>query len=314
MKYLVLIRYQNLLMLALMQWLFRFGGFDGIGFLKNHNNQLALNDFQYYLLIMATVCIAAGGYIINNIHDVETDLKNKPHQVVVGIAIKENLAYNLYFLCTIIGVLIGFYISNIVNKPNLAIIFIIISSLLYFYTTNLKQSLIIGNILTAFVLSMSVIIIGIFNLYPIINNNNIILMKILFSIIFDYAIFTFIINFIREIIKDIEDIEGDREQDMQTIPIYFGISITLKLVFMLFIISILMIIYYIYNYLYENNLFYATFYGLMTILAPLLYAAIKTSFAKNKQDYSHLSWVLKWLLLFGIGSIAIITLNIQQNA
>lgn len=314
MKYLVLIRYQNLLMLALMQWLFRFGGFDGIGFLKNHSNPLALNDFQYYLLIMATVCIAAGGYIINNIHDVETDLKNKPHQVVVGIAINENLAYNLYFLCTIIGVLIGFYISNIVNKPNLAIIFIITSSLLYFYATNLKQSLIIGNILTAFVLSMSVIIIGIFNLYPIINNNNIILMKILFSIIFDYAIFTFIINFIREIIKDIEDIEGDREQDMQTIPIYFGISITLKLVFMLFIISILMIIYYIYYYLYENNLFYATFYVLMTILAPLLYAAIKTSFAKNKQDYSHLSWVLKWLLLFGIGSIAIITLNIQQNA
>ena len=61
MKYLKLIRYQNLLMLALMQLIFRYG------FLKLENIPLALADWQYLLLVLATVLLAAGGYVINNI-------------------------------------------------------------------------------------------------------------------------------------------------------------------------------------------------------------------------------------------------------
>ena len=61
MKYLKLIRYQNLLMLALMQLIFRYG------FLELQNIPLDLVDWQYILLVLATVCIAAGGYIVNNI-------------------------------------------------------------------------------------------------------------------------------------------------------------------------------------------------------------------------------------------------------
>lgn len=72
------IRYQNLIMLALMQLIFRYG------FLKVQDLPLALTDWQYALLVLATVTIAAGGYLINNIYDINTDLINKPKQVVIG--------------------------------------------------------------------------------------------------------------------------------------------------------------------------------------------------------------------------------------
>ena len=102
MKYLKLIRYQNLLMLAFMQLIFRYG------FTNQQNIGLSLAHWQYVLLVLSTVCIAAGGFIINDIFDVETDTQNKPNEVIIGKSISESLAYNLYGGFTIIGVGIGF--------------------------------------------------------------------------------------------------------------------------------------------------------------------------------------------------------------
>jgi 4-hydroxybenzoate polyprenyltransferase len=308
MKYLKLIRYQNLLMLALMQLIFRYG------FLELQNIPLALADWQYILLVLATVFIAAGGYIINNIFDVETDAENKPENVIVGKSISETKAYNLYIGCTIIGVAIGFYLSNVINKPSFASIFIVIAATLYFYATSLKQSLLIGNFIVALLLSFSVIIIGIFDLYPVTNEENRPVMGLLFGILLDYAIFAFIINFIREIVKDLQDFEGDSNQGMNTLPIVFGVKRTTKLVFGLSFIPIICIVYYINTNLFASGLLFATLYGLVFILAPLLYFTVKIWSAKATQDFHHLSTVLKWILFFGILSIVVIILNIKYNA
>ena len=125
-----LIRYQNLLMLAFMQLIFRYG------FLKWQNVPLSLADWQYGLLVLATVLIAAGGYVINDIFDQDTDSENKPSKVIVGNKISESLAYNLYVGLTIAGVGIGFYLSNVILKPGFATLFILIASLLYLYATS----------------------------------------------------------------------------------------------------------------------------------------------------------------------------------
>lgn len=308
MKYLKLIRYKNLLMLALMQLLFRYG------FLNYQNIPLALNDFQYFMLVFATVMIAAGGYIINNIMDQATDNDNKPNQVVVGKGISETNAYNWYFVCTILGVGAGFYLSNVIEKPGFAAIFIIISATLYLYATSLKQMLLIGNLVVAFLLAFSVMIIGIFDLLPVINPGNKVVMAELFSIIIDYALFAFIINFLREIVKDLEDVNGDYNQGMNTLPIAIGIKRTSKLVFILSLIPLVMIIFYIKNYFFAFNLYIATLYALISIVAPLIYFAIKMAEAKKSKDFNHLSMVLKMVILFGLFSIAIVTYNILHHA
>ncbi len=308
MKYLRLIRYQNLLMLALMQLIFRHG------FLELQNIPLALSDWQYGILVLATVCIAAGGYIINNIFDVETDAENKPENVIVGKFISETKAYNLYIGFTVIGVAMGFYLSNVINKPSFASLFIVIAATLYFYATSLKQSLLIGNFIVALLLSVSVVIIGVFDLYPVTFEENRPVMGLLFGILLDYALFAFIINLIREVVKDLQDVNGDSSQGMNTLPIFFGVNKTTKLVFALSFIPLICIVYYINTNLFASGLLHATVYGLVLILAPLLYFTIKIWSATTTQDFHHLSTVLKWILFFGILSIVVISLNIKYNA
>jgi 4-hydroxybenzoate polyprenyltransferase len=303
-----LVRYQNLLMLAFMQLIFRYG------FLKWQNVPLSLADWQYFLLVLATVLIAAGGYVINDIFDQNTDSENKPSKVIVGNKISEALAYNLYVGLTIAGVGIGFYLSNVIMKPGFATLFILIASLLYLYATSLKQMILIGNIIVALLLSFSVIIIGIYDLYPATYEGNQKDMGVLFSILLDYAFFAFILNFIREIVKDLEDINGDYNQGMNTLPIVLGVQRTSKVVFVLSFIPLLILLYYTNEYFASNKLYIATVYSLLMLVGPLLYFTIKSSNAKTKKEFHHLSLVLKFVLFFGILSIAVVAYNIKNHA
>jgi len=305
MNFLKLIRFQNLIMLAIMQLIFHYG------FLKLQDMPLALNDWQYLLLVLSTVCIAAGGYLINNVFDKATDEINKPDDVVVDKGISEAMAYNLYIVLNIIGVGAGFYLSNLIGKPGFALLFIVISGTLYLYANGLKQSLLIGNVIVALLLSLSIIIVGIFDLLPMITAENQRGMGLLFEILLDYAIFAFIINFIREIVKDLEDVKGDYNQGMNTLPIALGVERTAKIVFGLSFLPLGLIIYYINEHLFSNDLYYATGYGLVLILAPLLYFTIKIFSAKKQKDFHDLSNVLKFVIFFGILSIAVINFNIK---
>jgi 4-hydroxybenzoate polyprenyltransferase len=293
-------------MLALMQLIFRYG------FLKLENIPLALADWQYLLLVLSTVLLAAGGYVINNIFDQATDHDNKPDTVIVGRSISEAHAYNIYVALNITGVGIGFYLSNVIQKPGFASIFIMIAAALYFYATSLKQMVLIGNIVVAALLSCSVIIIGIFDLFPVITPENQPMMANLFSILLDFAVFAFMINFIREIVKDLEDVNGDYNQGMSTLPIVLGISRTAKITFGLSFIPILVILVYINTYLIP--LLYATIYMFLFILGPLFYFMIKIWTAKKQKEFHSLSLLLKWILFFGILSVLVISLNIKYNA
>ena len=108
------------------------------------------SDLNYALLIIATICIAAAGYIINDIYDVEVDYINKPDRVYVRKTISEKMAFNWYFALNIIGVGIGVYLSNQVNRSAVAAIFVICSALLYVYSNGLKQIPLVGNAIIAF--------------------------------------------------------------------------------------------------------------------------------------------------------------------
>ncbi|RED27212.1 4-hydroxybenzoate polyprenyltransferase [Flavobacterium cutihirudinis] len=295
-------------MLAFMQVLFRYA------FLKQQNIPLALTDWQYGLLVLSTVLLAAAGYVINDIFDIPTDMINKPNKVIIGKGISETRAYNIYIGLNITGVAIGFYLSNVILRPSFATIFILIASLLYFYSTSLKQIMILGNFIVALLLALSVIIIGVFDLFPAIDAENQAQMASLFSILIDYALFAFMINFIREIVKDIEDVNGDYNQGMNTLPIAIGISRAAKIALGFAIIPFILSLLYINTYFMQNKLYIATIYGFVFVLAPLLYFIVKIFSAKSQKEFHHLSTVLKLILLFGILSILVITLNIKYNA
>jgi 4-hydroxybenzoate polyprenyltransferase len=278
-------------------------------FLAQSYVDLALTDFNYILLVIATVCIAAGGYVINNIMDQDTDEIAKPQNRVVGVSISETMAYNWYIGLTIIGVGIGFYLSNVIYKPTFASMFILVATLLYMYATSFKQIPVLGNVVVALMLSTSIIIIGLFDILPAIDVDNRFRMKEAFDILMHYAIFAFIINLIREIVKDMEDMDGDYQSGINSLPIAIGVQKTKIIVGVLTVISIGILAYYVNSNLFELD--YVVYYAMILIVGPLIYFGVKLLNAATKKEYHHLSLVLKIILFFGILSVAVIVFNLK---
>ena len=148
---------------------------------------------------------------------------------------------------------------------------------------------------------MSIIIVGLFDLMPVITPENLQTQLTMFKILIDYALFAFMINFLREIIKDIEDIEGDVKAEMRTLPIVIGKNKAIKLLFVLSFIPLMAIVYYVVTYLYKQQIVVG--YFLLFIIAPLLYFIIKILNTNTKKELHHLSNVLKLIMFFGILSL-----------
>lgn len=290
-----LIRWKNLCMITIVQLLIKYVLLEPFGV------ETSLNSLGISLLILATICIAAAGNIINDIYDVETDFINKPDKLIVGKLISEKTAYNLFIIFNVIGVGIGFYLSNYVGRSAFFSIFVIISALLYVYASYLKQMLIIGNVVISLLVALSLVVVGIFELLPGITSLNQQTQLTFFKIIFDYAVFAFIINLLREITKDIEDIDGDYKAGMNTLPIVIGRERATRILFFLSFIPLFIIVYYVINSLYKNQL--AVFYFLILIIGPLTYTSIKLFNATTKKEFQHISNAYKLIMLFGMFSL-----------
>lgn len=295
MNYLNLIRYQNLVFVALAQVFIKYGLFQPFGV------DTALTNFSFTLLVIATICIAAAGNIINDIYDVEIDKVNKPNKVLIGKRISERNANRLFVLFNIAGVAIGFYLANSIGKPSFAALFIVFSALLYLYASYLKGILLIGNLLVSALVAMSLIIVALFDLFPAITPQNQATQSAVFKIVLHYALFAFFINFIREIVKDLQDINGDKKGGINTLPIALGRKRTISIVFLLGVFMTLGVVFYMYENLYNQQTL--LLYFLFAIVAPLLYFCIKSWDADSPKEYGFLSKLLKIIMFLGICSI-----------
>ncbi|WP_439153429.1 geranylgeranylglycerol-phosphate geranylgeranyltransferase [Winogradskyella sp.] len=296
-----LIRWKNLILIALVQYLVKYALL--LPFYESYQVTTTLSTLAFTLLVIATVCIAAGGYIINDIYDIETDKVNKPDKVIINNYISEKNALNLFIILNIIGVGLGFYLSNGIGKSGYFVIFIIASALLYIYSSYLKQMLLVGNIVVSLVVSLSILLVGIFELFPVINAANREIQITFFKIILDYAIFAFMINLVRELVKDIEDTDGDHKAGMQTLPVVLGRERANKIVFALSLIPIFSVIYYVITYLFKQT--EVVLYFLLFVIAPLIYATIKLFSAEHKKQYGHISMVLKLVMFTGMLSMVL---------
>lgn len=296
-SFLKLIRFQNLLLIIATQTLIKFALFETFGI------AITLSSFGFFLLCFSTVCIAAAGNIINDIYDVETDRINKPGKQIIGRKISERSALTAYIILSILGVVIGFYLSNLIGRPGFSALFIIISALLYLYATYLKQILIAGNLIISSLVAMVIIIMGLFDLLPAITPQNRQTQSIIFSILLDYAIFAFLINWLREMVKDQEDINGDYNSGRNTLPIALGKERAIKVIFAVGLIPLISVIYYMYEYLFNN--LYAVLYALILIVGPLLFFLVNLWSSKTKAHYKKLSLILKIIMVTGLLSIGL---------
>lgn len=303
MNLLRLIRYKNLFMIAFIQCIIKYVFFELPQF-KNANLTTALDTATFTSLVLATICIAAAGNIINDIYDVVTDSINKPHKVIVGKSISEDMANNMFMGFTVVGIILGVYATWDIDKNSYATIFLIVSALLYWYATSLKQTILIGNILVSFLVGLSILIVGVFEISPMITPDSRDAYLFMFKFLVDYAIFAFLINLVRELVKDLEDVDGDHKAGYNTLPIAIGRDRANKVAFGFCVLTIMAIVYYIITYLFENQ--YLLLYFIFLIVGPLSYCAIKLLSAKTKAQYTQLSTILKVTMVLGMCSILLL--------
>lgn len=294
-----LVRWKNLVLIILMQFLIKFYFFEPF------KNITSLSYSLFSLLVFTTIIITASGYIINDILDIKTDSINNPKRVLVQRNLSVSKANNIYYLLTIIGLLCGAALSITINKPLYSLYFIIVVVLLYFYSKFLKGKLLIGNIVVSSLLSFSILILLLFDFTlpeNILKWNS---YHIVHKIILVYSLCAFQLNLIREIIKDIEDINGDYNQHLNTFPIIYGRERAKKFVLAISTITILFFLFVIFNQFKIDSI--ALFYLLIFVLIPLLYFCIKLYKAKTNVEYSFLSKLMKIIILTGVISIPFIS-------
>src|SRR5665647_485275 len=231
-----LIRWQNLTIVVLTMVLMRYAVLEpvvskiGVILLKGTGQEIPMSlQFPWYdfvLLVATTVFITAGGYVINDYFDIKTDLINKG-KVIVGTKIPRRQAMMWHNIFNIAGVATGFYISWKAGYILLGAIFLIVSGLLYFYSASYKRQFLIGNIIVAILTAMVPMLVVFYEwpaLYKYYAVNAISLPKINIIVywIGGFALFAFLTNLIREIIKDIEDFEGDIAYGRNTVPVVIG--------------------------------------------------------------------------------------------
>jgi len=292
MDYLKLMRYKNLLMVLLTLILTKYLLLDSI-IPSNHFSLL-----HFVIFSLSVLFITAFGYLINDYFDIEADLINKPTKVYVTRIISKKKAFKISIILAFIGLTLGGIVSYSASKKALVLFYVFVIIGLYLYSSYLKKVAILGNILISIFCALPIFLLYVF----IVDINFTSLQTILF---FDYPIFVYIlfavfVTLIRELIKDIEDTNGDLKIKAKTLPIIIGKKRAANIVFFLSCFLCVSCIKVLWVLQKSNGIF---LYCITFILTPLLFFLYKLWFADSKKDFTLLSNLLKIILFFGILSM-----------
>lgn len=317
--FLKLIRIENLLIVAATQYLlmyllikptlkFRFSRFVESEVVDQ------FGDLNFFLLVLATVLITAAGFVINDYFDRKTDMLNKPTRVIIGTHIARRTAMTIHWVFNLIGVTLGFYISWQIGMLSLGMIFFFISGLLWFYSTNFNNDFLIGNVIVSVLTGVVPLLLIIYVMMPL----NLYYKNILMSYMIDfndltywilgYAFFAFILTLPREILKDMEDLEGDRAYGRNSVPIVLGMNAAKSIVVVLFAVPIVLLPIISITYIKHTISIVVL---IATIVLPLLWLCYKTIKADTVKDYHFIQTMNKFVMLAGIAYLVLLNFVIK---
>lgn len=276
-----LVRLPNLLIIMLCMALVR------IGLLRPQMPQIKPLDAPFALLMLATVCVAAAGYIINDYYDVKIDAINRPERLVVGRAINRRHAMLTHLILSGLGILISGALS-----PLLGLVHLGSALLLWGYSVRFKRVALVGNVSIAALTAASVLL-------PELQ------LRTGNQAVWAYALAAFLLSVVREIIKDMEDMRGDAQHDCRTLPIVAGVA-KAKWVAGFFLLNLAVLLTgAIWQSLQLHRWTLGAWLGALVLL-PLLAFSRQLARADRKQHFSQLSLWCKLLMLAGILSMLLV--------
>jgi len=307
-----LIRWQNLAIIILLQYLLRFGILKAFLF-PGHTRMLS-GLFDFSLLVVATVLLTIGGYLINDYFDTRIDSVNKPDGNPVGTAIRGRSVILAHIIVNGVAILIGFYLAYQLRSVNFGLIFPFISMLLWLYSARYKRRLAWGNLVVAILSALVIFIVWYFEflhlrLTPADFSQVVPELRETNRYFVAYGFFAFMVSFFREIIKDMEDLAGDKEFGCRTLPIVIGIKKSNYIVTFLVISTILFLAYGQWTF-FNRGWMLVFWYFLIIVQLPMIYLLYKLYHAGNREDYHFLSNLCKLIMFAGILSMQLISTSI----
>ena len=233
-------------------------------------------------VLLAVLFTAAAGYVINDILDIEEDIINKPEKRVISkhISVRAGLLFYVFLL-------LGSLVFGFLTGWSMGLVCVLISVLLYFYSSDLKGTTLWGNLLVSLMNGVVVF----FSAQGVDEKFN--------GYFAEYAFLAFLITMAREVVKDIEDMEGDKTREYETFPIVYGPR---KSIWLCMGILTLLNFHMVYLITESKNIYYGVFAGIFVLL-PVFYFYYQLLSAEEKSDYSSIQRRLKWLMITGILSV-----------
>lgn len=276
--FLIASRIPNLLIIGATQYL---TAFFLVSEYPQKLNQLTSQGF--FMMVVSTVMIAAGGYIINDYYDQKIDMVNRPEKVVIGVMMRRRLALLAHFALTVGAIALGFYLN-----PKVGIVHIFSSFFLWYYSNQLRRITLIGNLVIAFLTGLTLLMVCIY-----LARNEV--------LVYIYALFAMSITLIREILKDMEDVKGDSSFGIESVPVIFGIRGAKIFIYLVIGISGAFLISFLVTI--DNWLVRYYFIALLPIFFWFIYKLI---LADRQKDYQSLIRFTNLIIVSGLISMILL--------
>ena len=277
--FLRLIRFQNLFIIALTQYLVRL-------FLIGPKAYWLPNllDEKMFWLTGSTLLMTSAGYIINDYYDVKIDAINRPQEVIVGRVLRRRWVLLLNVLLNLAGIFIGFRLSFTIG-----IIHFSAGFFLWLYSNQLKRLPFIGNLTLAGLTAVALLVV--LACFP--ENAR---------LVFAFAFFAFFTSLIREIIKDMEDVKGDATFDCQTLPVVWGIRRTKNVIYLL--VGVLAAALLAFGIYFQDA--WLVGYASAFVLLPLGWLVYLLLRADTRRDFYFLNQLCKVIMMGGVTTMLLI--------
>lgn len=279
-----------------------------VPYLQQHGIEVLFPAWHILALIMAVVCLAAGGNCINDYFDQQADRINRPDEQVVGSGVPRRAALLAHVMLTILGLCAGAALSYALRRLDFLLLFVGVAIALWFYSTTFKKQILIGNLVVALLVALTGYMVVAVD-YTYINMNlglqttNNEPYSTLWTTVCAYAFFAFLSTLGREVIKDLEDSQGDQAVGARTLAVELGPAYTKAVVLL---VEGLLLLLLVGSLLVWNDAMPipSALLALDLALAILtLVVCALVVLAKTPRQYHIAQQLAKFAMLFGILTI-----------
>lgn len=292
MAWLKLIRWKNLAIILLTQFLVWWC-------VIRPESPVVLNFFNFSLLAISTAFIAAAGYIINDYFDIKIDLINRPEKVVLEKAIPRKQAIISHTVLNLIALLLAAYVAVYARHYEWLLLQVMCTLLLWFYSTDFKRQYMTGNVAVSLLTALTIIVLLVYE--PVLHHSMNTLPVWVLGI---YAYFAFMLTWMREIVKDMEDFIGDEAEGCVTMPVKRGLKFAARYTQALSVLVVIPLLAAAVI-LYQSGYFILSLYVLALLVTPLIAWALFLNKDFTSQHYAKASRWLKIIMLLGVFSLAV---------